>query len=773
MIRTNFDPMQIHKYVPYLRFSSAKQNPRSLDQQRDEIERGIKRGGYPWIKVGEYSDDGVSGRRIRSRRGFYAMIRDIMTGVLAVTLILVDTFERFGRAEELESLRRKLHRKHGVLLLTADSNFLDPTSSVGKAVSSVESMRATEENRIKAHNVLRGKRDAVMLKHWGGGPVPRGFQLKSVFHDVKGRQEKSHSVLVPDPETAWIIRLLFDKAHETGWGATRLTRSLNDNPDIPQKFKPFNDQTVGAWLDDSLYYGTYRWNEVCTDIVDERRVIQANDASDIETIEGYCEPLVNKDIWLAVQAVRKARSVKVLAARAAAKSQPDNPNKPIAAGMSVKYLLSGLVRCGECGRVMVATSPAAYTTIAGESRSYAAYRCPFSYSGGCSNRRSVPEAWLRQAVVAALKERLLLPDQCQGNEDNKPLVLTLEILQKQAWFPTMVREIQKEIDRQNDGERLRAPDLAQERSQLEEQMRGWAMSLANSKLPAAVRLIIETELAQASERIQQIDASLARQSGLAQYAEKLLDPETVVDRLNRLSDVLAANNPTRSNLELSLHVDHIDAYPDGRVVLRTCQLGALYDVVDLLALDLVVSAPSPAGSSPHTTALRRRGRLRVVGEDLESDDELDAANYFATDPYRFAGLPDSWFWIDEFKIPEKISWTQSHSIEIAQFRLEHRASLSETAVHFNVCTTTVKDALRKAKSQGVDASDAVLKRPKKPCWATQHADEVEQYTREFHPWATQKTAAEHFHKSLPTIGKALKIARDRRSGATGPAGSDF
>ena len=106
-----------------------------------------------------------------------------------------------------------------------------------------------------------------------------------------------------------------------------------------------------------------------------------------------------------------------------------------------------------------------------------------------------------------MKKRLLLPDQNQGAEDNEPSVLTLERLQQLDWFPTMVREIQREIDRQNEGERMRAPDLAHERSQLEEQIRGWTMSLANTKLVMSVRQMIESEIANATERMQQIEIS--------------------------------------------------------------------------------------------------------------------------------------------------------------------------------------------------------------------------------------------------------------------------
>ncbi len=63
----------------------------------------------------------------------------------------------------------------------------------------------------------------------------------------------------------------------------------------------------------------------------------------------------------------------------------------------------------------------------------------------------------------------------------------------------------------------------------------------------------------------------------------MVDAQQVVDRLNRLAEVLAAQNPSHTNLELSLHIDAIRCYQDGRVVVRTCKLGGLAGSTDLLA----------------------------------------------------------------------------------------------------------------------------------------------------------------------------------------------
>src|SRR4051794_8331056 len=114
MLRRRFDPLKPLVVVLYLRMSSDEQNPRSPQQQRDTIEMILKRLGYPWVIAKVYTDEAVSGRYFRRRSGLQQMLRDIRTGAVQADAILVDTFERFGRADETALLRQELCQQFGV-----------------------------------------------------------------------------------------------------------------------------------------------------------------------------------------------------------------------------------------------------------------------------------------------------------------------------------------------------------------------------------------------------------------------------------------------------------------------------------------------------------------------------------------------------------------------------------------------------------------------------------------------------------------------------------
>jgi DNA invertase Pin-like site-specific DNA recombinase len=410
MLKRRFDPMKPLLVVLYLRMSSDEQNPRSPQQQHDTIEATLRRLGYPWTIVKVYADEAISGRYLRRRRGFQQMLRDVRTGAVKADAILVDTFERFGRADELAALRQELYQHHGVLILTADTQFTDPTSVPGKALAAFESLRATEDNRIKAHNVLRGKRDSARRGHWPGGPPPFGYKLKSILGERHGRQEVDHCILVPDPDTAWIVQKLFELAGSKGLGCTRLARMLNEDPSIPAPLKPFYDQTVNYWLKQEIYYGELVWEEHATGVVDDRRVIERNPEEEVLRVPNFCEPLVARALWEAVQEVRRERSERTRRARQAKKDEDGKQIAAVTPGLALTYLLSGLVRCGHCHRSMTVSSSPAYTTKSGQTKRYASYVCPGYVAGACPNGTRVSEVWLREAVVGLIRQRLFPTD---------------------------------------------------------------------------------------------------------------------------------------------------------------------------------------------------------------------------------------------------------------------------------------------------------------------------------------------------------------------------
>lgn len=689
MISDRFDPQMPLRYVRYGRMSTSEQNPRSPDQQFDEIARVLKRCGYPWVHCRDYRDDGISGRYKSKRHGFMMMLDDIKSGRLSCDLILVDTLERFGRMKDLEAVRQNLYITYGVLILTADSGFADPTSIEGQALGIVETIRSTQDARVKAHNVLRGKRDAAQLGKWPGGPAPLGYRLEAhVAKDAKGGETVSRT-LVPNPETAWIAKEIYRLAHEKGWGGARIARHLNADAKAVDVNGRFHADTVNRILRNPIYRGELVFNRVATDVANDRRIIRTNDEGAWVRFENFCEPLVEDKVWRAVNAVREARGEKLKRQRARGKTEDGKLLRPLAPGIALNYELSGLVRCGSCNASMRPNKGGGRSKAG---RRYIYFMCPNRHSGSCTNSRYVHMDWLRAVVFGALRRRLFPPPQAR---DQIP-----------DWFPELVGEVETELERiyqsRQTGER---PLLERELQEIDQKIQGWGLSLGDQKLPEGTRKLISDYVQNALERKARIEADLSELNHSQETARRLLDPKRVVEQLHRLDEILANGNPSETNIELARHIESIAVFPDGKVVMHSCKLGLFEGVASLLYQPPKVDERSQAesasaGAEVHQVRPRLLGRRRR-NDSVCAAEPREQHGRRPEDPARFEGLALDFFWKDEFQAPVREPWYKENAQEVLRMRSQTGLSLEKLARHFDKSKPTIIKALKFSEASNV------------------------------------------------------------------------
>ena len=114
----------------YTRVSTSMQvDGYSLDAQRDKLRKYAE---YEDMTiVGEYSDEGFSGKNIQGRLEFQRMLNDIQEGKDGVSFVLVFKLSRFGRnaADVLNSLQ--LMQDFGVNLICVEDG-IDSSKDSGK-----------------------------------------------------------------------------------------------------------------------------------------------------------------------------------------------------------------------------------------------------------------------------------------------------------------------------------------------------------------------------------------------------------------------------------------------------------------------------------------------------------------------------------------------------------------------------------------------------------------------------------------------------------------
>jgi hypothetical protein len=330
---------------------------------------------------------------------------------------------------------------------------------------------------------------------------------------------------------------------------------------------------------------------------------------------------------------------------------------------------------------------------------------------------------------------------------------TVQQLQKTTWFAQLVGQIQQEVDRLAGQRQDRRPALHKEGEELSQQIQGWSLSLAKPDLSPAVRALVEADLEKAVQRRQQIEQQLAQAEAQHRQAQAAVDPQLVVDRLNRLADVLAVHNPSRTNLELSLHIEAIRCYQDGRVVVRTCKLGALAGSLELFSQAQESSSQGTQGDGTVMAARPRRRAVRRVVADDGDQAALQAAAHQAADVDRFAGLGPEWFWEDLLRPPRKTCWAEQNAAEVAQLRsvgMTHE----KLAEHFGKTVPTIRKALQLA-AQADGATRSLPRKMPRACWAKDNAAEVARLKAD---GMSVPQIAQQMGKTEPTIRAALKHA---------------
>lgn len=168
----------------------------SLEAQKERLHR---EADYKGMKVvGEYSDEGKSGKNIKGSPAFRQMLDDIQSGKDSVDYVLVFKLSRFGRntADILNSLQ--FMEDYGVHLLCVE----DGIDSAGKLMVSVLAAVAEIEGDNIKEQTMAGRYQKARDGRWNGGFASYGYKLEH-----KDGETGKDIQLRPLPYFVWIVEV--------------------------------------------------------------------------------------------------------------------------------------------------------------------------------------------------------------------------------------------------------------------------------------------------------------------------------------------------------------------------------------------------------------------------------------------------------------------------------------------------------------------------------------------------------------------------------------
>lgn len=330
------------KVALYARVSSEKQAEKdlSISAQLKALKQYALRNDHTVTK--EYVDEAESGRSI-DRPSFKQMIAAARQKSPPFDAILVWKLSRFARNREDSIIYKSLLRKHGIQVISINEPVEDTPS--GKLLEGIIEVIDEFYSANLSQDVLRGMGENASRGFCNGGRPPYGYTRVKVKDGVTSRIK-----LDPDSNTAPVVRRIFQDCL-AGNGLKAIVRSLNADGIPSATGKQWGATSVEKILHNEAYTGTLVWG---------KRTKSTNQ------VRNGRVPLRTENVWpaLIVQETFAQAQAK-LAARAHQVIHPRAVDSP--------YLLSGMMRCGQCGAAMVGQ---------GTSQGYRYYMCGNAHRKG-------------------------------------------------------------------------------------------------------------------------------------------------------------------------------------------------------------------------------------------------------------------------------------------------------------------------------------------------------------------------------------------------------
>ena len=348
----------------YARVSSDRQDvDLSVSAQLRALKDYARANGYSVAR--QYVDEAESGR-VADRPQFREMIEEGSKPNAPFEVILVWKFSRFTRKREHAVAFKSMLRRKGIRVVSITEHADDsPTGKLMEAI--IESVDEFYSENL-AEDVTRGMREAASRGFFLGSKAPFGYRRVKVSDGMKERP-----TLEVDPATAPVVKEMFESSL-SGYGLKEICRTLNDQG-ITNRGKRWYKGGLHYLLTNEAYTGTAVWG----------RTTKVEKAQDPVRVEGAWPALVSRELFDAVQQAMRDRAPKV-----------QRPGR-----VGSKFLLSGLLKCGVCGRP--------YTGQGAKSGQFGYYVCGtlFREGAGTCSARYLNAPRVEDFIVEKIRERIL------------------------------------------------------------------------------------------------------------------------------------------------------------------------------------------------------------------------------------------------------------------------------------------------------------------------------------------------------------------------------
>jgi site-specific DNA recombinase len=385
------------KTALYVRVSSDRQDvDLSVAAQLKALREYAARNGHSVVR--EFIDEAESGRT-SYRSQFRQMIAMARQTDKPFDLILVYKYSRFTRSREDSIVYKALLKKSGVQLFSITEPVED--TAMGRFMQSIIECLDEFYSENLGEEVTRGMRESASRGFYLCSRAPYGYRRIKVNDGGKERTK-----LDIDQFQSQVVAGIFEGV-VSGKGLVEIVKELNSKGIAGPKGNGWSKTTLHKILSNEIYTGNMIWGR------HSKRGLPPVHA------DNACPAIVDRETFRRVRGFLRGRSFSSV-----------HPQR-----ISSRYLLSGVARCGHCGKALIG--------VEAKSGKFAYYVCGTLIRKGAQScpSRYLNASKLEELVIEKIRDHVLPP----ANLIRLAKMATEELNRNAAVYETEIQTIDSAI----------------------------------------------------------------------------------------------------------------------------------------------------------------------------------------------------------------------------------------------------------------------------------------------------------------------------------------
>ena len=340
----------------------------SIDAQIRAIEEYADKND---IKIVNKFIDRAKSATSDKRPAFQEMIKYCEADNTGISMVIVHKLDRFSRDKYDSAMYKQKLKVTGIRVVSVLENLDNSPESL--ILESVIEGMAQYYSANLAREVAKGQKENALKALHNGGDAPLGYDVAF---------DKTYLV---NEEEAQAVKIIFDM-YVNGYSYSNIIDKLNDLGYKTKRGNKFGKNSLHGILSNEKYTGVYVFNKTQRKGVNGKRNGHKQKSDDeIIKVEGGMPQIIDREVFLQAQEMMQKR-----------KKAPGSHKA------TTLYLLTGLIRCGECGHAMQGNRRKDKY-----GNDYISYRCGCRKQKRDCKNKEIKRDYLEEFVLTELEKHVL------------------------------------------------------------------------------------------------------------------------------------------------------------------------------------------------------------------------------------------------------------------------------------------------------------------------------------------------------------------------------